>query len=422
MRKLSLTALTFGSSLMLATLGCSSGGDDGKDKDGTGSTASQELEVFSWWVAPGEADALQALVDTYKDEYPEARVSLYDNTSADTWQDVLAAQISESPWDVFQMSASDIQNFTADHPGDVLSVDEIYEDEELADAVIPEILEGVKVDGVPHGVVTGVHRNNSFLFNMNVLGPRDIEPPQTIEALLTACETLKADGVTPVATTFQSWALRIMFDEILAGTMGAQGFYDFVTSGEVPSDEATIEQITSAVDTFDLILTEYVDVEKSKGADYGWDAAAKELQGDDGTAMMFHGDWAKGYLVSLGNKPGVDFGVSGPPGASDLFVYGADMFGLPATAPNPENALAFLKIVASKEGQVAFNLQKGSTPMRMDVADDLDEPGKLALDNLINAKVLMKGHPNADWDAAFEAYSMDGDKAALLDVYLTATP
>jgi hypothetical protein len=35
---------------------------------------------------------------------------------------------------------------------------------------------------------------------------------------------------------------------------------------------------------------------------------------------------------------------------------------------------------------------------------------------------LMKGHANADWDAAFEAYSMDGDKAALLDVYLTVTP
>jgi glucose/mannose transport system substrate-binding protein len=386
-----------------------------------GSDDENALEVFSWWKAPGEADALQALVNTYKGEYPDARVSLYDNTSADTWQDVLAAQISDSPWDVFQMSASDIQNFTADHPGDVLPVDQIFEDAELADAVIPEILESVMVDGVPHGVVTGVHRNNSFLFNLQILDEQGIAPPETIEELLAACEALDAEGITPVATTFQSWALRIMFDEILAGTMGAEGFYTFVNSGEPPADQDTIDQITSAVDTFDLILTTYVDVETSKAADYGWDAATATLHSGD-AAMLFHGDWAKGYLVNLGFDPGVDFGVSGPPGAFDLFVYGADMFGFPAAAPHPQNALDFLSVVASKEGQVAFNRQKGSTPMRTDVREELDEPGQLALDNLINAKVLMKGHPNADWDAAFEAYSMDGDKDALLEVYLTATP
>jgi glucose/mannose transport system substrate-binding protein len=239
--------------------------------------------------------------------------------------------------------------------------------------------------------------------------------------LLAVCEALKAADITPVATTFQSWALRIMFDEILAGTMGAEGFKAFVDSGEVPSDPAVIEQITSAVDTFHLILTQYVDVEKSKEADYGWDAAAKSLNLGE-AAMLFHGDWAKGYLVSRGFKPGQDFGVSGPPGAFDLFIYGADMFGLPTQAPHPQNAMDFLKVVASKEGQVAFNLQKGSTPMRTDVAAELDEPGQVALDNLINAEVLMKGHPNAEWDEAFNAYSEDGDADALLDVYITAKP
>lgn len=412
---------------VLFAAGCSADGGDPNTEPGDPSETSGTLSLFSWWVAPGEVDALRALLDTYKGEYPSTRVSLYDNTSADTWQDVLAAQIAESPWDAFQMSASDIQNFTADHPGDVAPVSEIYEEESLAAAVIPEIANAVTVDGTQYGVVTGVHRNNSFLFNMRKLEQAGIAPPETLDELLAACETLKVKGqegdnhYVPVAMTFQGWALRIMFDEILAGTMGAEGFYAFVNSGEPPTDATVTEQLTSAVDTFDLILTEYVDVDASKAAEYGWAEAAQAIHNED-AIMFFHGDWAKGYLDSLGDTPGVDFGVSGPPGASDLFVYGADMFGLPAVAPHPETALEFLQVVASKEGQVAFNRKKGSTPMRMDVRDELDEPGKLALDNLLDAKVLMKGHPNAAWDDAFAAYAENGDKEALLQVYLTAKP
>jgi glucose/mannose transport system substrate-binding protein len=138
--------------------------------------------------------------------------------------------------------------------------------------------------------------------------------------------------------------------------------------------------------------------------------------------MLFHGDWAKGYLVHLGWEPGVDFGVLGPPGAADLFVYGADMFGLPATAAHPQLGKDFLSIVASPEGQVAFNSYKGATPMRSDVRDQLDEPGKASLDGLINAKVLMPGHANDGWDKGIEAFAKDHDKDALLKVYVDTAP
>jgi glucose/mannose transport system substrate-binding protein len=212
-----------------------------------------------------------------------------------------------------------------------------------------------------------------------------------------------------------------MLDGIMAGTMGAQEFYDFVNADGPPADDAIRADIETAIDTFDLVLTEYVDNEVSREADYGFAQATESLHSGD-AVMFFHGDWAKGYLVSVGWTAGVDFGVSGPPGASDLFVYGADMFAMPVSAQHPNNARNFLSVLASKEAQVAFNRFKGSTPMRMDARDELDEPGKLALDNLIEAKVLMKGHPNDDWDAAIEAYVADGDKAALLEVYLTADP
>jgi ABC-type glycerol-3-phosphate transport system substrate-binding protein len=401
------------------------------DKENTGGTK-DVLQVFSWWVAPGETEALQALVKTYKDTYEGARVSQYSNTSAATWQEVLGEKIEDSPWDVFQLSASDLGKFRNDHEGAVGALDDVYADTGLddADVMIPEIRKLVTIGDHPYGVVTGVHRNNSFLYNKRIFDALEVDPPTTIEEFLAVSAQLKEAGargdlgpdfVAPVASDFDTWVLRILFDEILAGTMGAEGFEAFIKGDATAADAEVKAQISSAIDTFDLILTEYVDVESSTGSDYDWSSAAQDLH-DGKAAMMFHGDWAKGYLVHLGWTPGVDFGVLGPPGASDLFVYGADMFGLPTTAPHPELGKDFLKVVASVEGQVAFNAYKGSTPMRSDVRDLLDEPGKLSLDGLMNAKVLMPGHGNAGWEAGIEAFAVDHDKEALLQVYIDTPP
>lgn len=423
-----LRSFVLGSALLLSAVGCSSDDKDGSATPmGTAGSAGKSgagdevLQVFSWWVAPGEAEALTALENEYKKEHKGARVAQEDNPTAGTWQEVLGSKIDDSPWDVFQLSASDLDNFRKDHPGAVAELDDVYEEAGLADVMIPEIKDVVTRMGHPYGVVTGVHRNNAFIYNKRIFDKEKLDPPTTVPELLDVCAKLKDAGITPIATDMDTWVLRIVFDEILAGTMGAQGFDDFIKGKALASDKAVQADISSAIDTFDTILTEYVDVDKSSADGYDWTGAAHDLYADD-AAMLFHGDWAKGYLVHLGFTPGVDFGVLGPPGASDLFVYGADMFGMPTTGPHPQLGKDFLAVVASPAGQVEFNKYKGATPMRTDVRDQLDEPGQLSLDGLINAKVLMAGHPNADWDKGIEDFAKDHDKEALLKVYVDTAP
>ena len=414
-----LRSFAFAYVLLLGAVGCSGSDTDEPTNAGsagkTGSTT-EVLQVFSWWKAPGEAEALTALENTYgKGVYQDSKV-----TPAN-WAEKLGAQIEDSPWDVFQLSASDIDNFRKDHPGAVAELDDIYADAQLDDVMIPDIRDVVTREGHPYGVVTGVHRNNSFLFNQRIFDAQSLEPPTSVDELLEVCATLKSAGVTPVATDMDTWVLRIFFDEILAGTMGAEGFDDFIKGKADANEPAVQAHLESAISAFDTILTEYVYVERSLDEQYEWSSAADDLY-NDRAAMMFHGDWAKGYLVHLGFTPGVDFGVLGPPGADDLFVYGADMFGMPTTAPHPELAKDFLTVVASKQGQVEFNKYKGATPMRTDVREQLDEPGKLSLDGLVNAKVRMPGHANAAWDAGIEAFAKDHDRAALLKVYTETAP
>jgi glucose/mannose transport system substrate-binding protein len=179
--------------------------------------------------------------------------------------------------------------------------------------------------------------------------------------------------------------------------------------------------ITSAIATFGKVLSDYVDPATNDQTNYAWTNACDDLVNGK-AAMLLHGDWDKGYVIHSGWTAGVDFGMSGPPGADDLFVYGADVFGFPSTAPHPDLSTKFLTVVASKEGQVAFNHYKGATPMRTDVRDQLDDVGKASLDALVNAKVLSGSHANTDWDNAIGQFAMDGDQAAMLNVYVTVKP
>jgi len=382
----------------------------------------EDLELFSWWVAPGEAEALQALKNTYTTEYPDASVSQFTNATSASWQTVLSMKIDMGLWDAVQMSAADFKSFTGDHPGSLLPVDDYYDEPSLKAAVIPDILAATKVNGHPMGIVTGLHRNFSFMYNLQLFKDHNIAAPTTTAAFLAACASLKAAGVTyPVATALDAWVLRFMYWELLAGELGAEKFGAYVSHATPVTDQSVQDGITAAVDAFHTVLTQYVDITAAKAMGYDWSHAADAIH--SGTAaMMLHGDWAKGYLVHLGWTPGIDFSVSGPPGANDLFVYGVDTFALPESAPHPESSKHFLTVVASKEAQVAFNKEKGSTPMRTDVRDMLDAAGKASLDDLVNAKVRIPGFDTPAVDEAMTKYVMDGDKAALLTALHAVTP
>jgi glucose/mannose transport system substrate-binding protein len=372
-------------------------------------------------VAPGEVQALTALVNVYDADYPMAVVDEFNNANSADWESMLAMGINGPRWDVVQISAAGIPVFLHDHPGTLLPVDDIYAEPSLKAAVIPEILAAATDGGHAMGVVTGVHRNNAFVFNMQVLQANGLAPPTTIADLLDVCAKLKMAGVTPLAVTLDAWILRFLYLDLLSGVVGADTFGAFVTHQLPVSDPTMQAGIAMATSVFVQLFTQYIDLNAIKAPNYDWTTAADSLH-DGKTAMFFLGDWLKGYLVQLGWDPGVDFGVSGPPGASDVFLYGPDTFALPALAPHPDLAHDFLEVVASKPAQVAFNRQKGSTPMRTDVRDLLDPPGQQMLDDLVNAKVRLPGFDNAMMDAAMTAYVNTGDAAALLQSLQTIPP
>ncbi|MGC4067764.1 MAG: hypothetical protein QM784_24560 [Polyangiaceae bacterium] len=136
MRRTFLASIfTMGLSLFLG--GCSSddssgggsggaGGAGGESAGGAGgSTDVKQVEIYSWWISPGEAEALQALVELHQDKHPEDRIFNAAKDSGATTRAELASKIDAGdPPDLFQGNAADLSAFLTAHPNTLEPLDD----------------------------------------------------------------------------------------------------------------------------------------------------------------------------------------------------------------------------------------------------------------------------------------------------------
>jgi glucose/mannose transport system substrate-binding protein len=408
--------------LCMTVSGCgTSNAIDAPSTEGSGAIDGLErplVELFSWWTAPGEAEALQTLIEEHRRLHPDARLFNAAAASGSKARDRLAERLSVGdPPDLFQNNAHDLPAFVAKHPGQLRPLDDLVDELALRQSFYPELIPDVTLDGHVYGMPVNVHRENALFFNQRLLRQHGLRPPQTLDELLTTCRVLKANGVVPIATSFQGWILRIMFNSIAMGKMGSEHYYRYFT-GSLPPDDATLRQ---AIDVFADVLENYTNPDAGEDG-FGWTNAAQAVYTGD-AALFFHGDWVKGYFMQLGWSPGEDFGVVAAPGGQGLFLYGVDVFSLPHGAPNERGALAFLSTVASLPGQVVFNNLKGSSPTRSDIAlERLDPVARATVQDLQQAERRMLLRGREAWDNALAAFARSRDRQALFRAYVDNPP
>jgi len=401
--------------LPLCLGGCASdaGGDARKEEN-----AEPTVELFSWWIAPSEADALDALIAVHSKSYPHEKIYNAAIDSGAKAKEVLAERLAANrPPDLYQENAYSLAAVMARNPGSLVSLTELFRSEGLFDVVLPEVISDVTLDGEIYSMPVNIHRENALHYNVKIFADLELDVPTTLEELLAVCDKLKQAGVTPLATSYQGWIQRVMFNSIAAASLGPAAFESYFL-GKSELDEAAMGD---AIDLLDNLLTNYVNDSATDPAFLWTDAA--DLLLNRQAAMFMHGDWAKGYLTQLGWEPGVGFGVVGAPGAADLFLYGVDVFALLAGDLEPDAAKDFLKTVASKEGQAAFNKLKGSSAIRLDAdLDDLDVVARATIESQRNAKIRMLTRSKSAWDDAHQAFAITRDKAALIAAYRDNPP
>lgn len=336
-------------------------------------TAAADVQVFTWWTAGGEAQGLAALLRLFHQAYPQFRVvnRVVAGGAGSNAKLVLASRlIAHEPPDSFQVHA-DQELDAYVYAGYLRPLDALYRSQGWNKVFPKALLQDLSVNGHIFAVPVDVHRGNVLWYNPQIFRKYHIQPPQTLQQLLSVCKTLRAHGVTPLALgDTDQWESTMLWEDVLLSTVGAAN-YVRIWHGEIPF---TNPGVVAATHTF----VELLGYTNQNHASLQWsDASALVAQGK--AAMNVMGDWANGYFTSVHLEPGTGFGSVVFPGTQKDFIFITDAFGLPKFAPDPTGAVDFLKVLGSETGQAIFNPLKGSIAARIDVPASLfDEYSKRA--------------------------------------------
>jgi glucose/mannose transport system substrate-binding protein len=407
-------ALAAGTAGLVLLLAACSGGST---PPATGS-ASNKLEVISWWTSGSESAALNVIFDNFKQSHPSVNVvnAAVAGGGGSNAQVVLATRLAaDNPPDVWQTHpGGSIRAYQG--TGLLADISSVYQQDDLSSAVPEQMRTEVSVGGKEYGVSTGAHRINVVWFNKKLLGKAAVTPPAsgyTVHAFLADLGKVRQAGIVPLCRGGKDqFATAELFEDNLLSVVGTKG-WAAVASDDFRWDSS---QVDHALASFGKML-DYSDPE---AAALTWDQATKKLAAG-GCAFEAVNDSAYGELLQAGAEEGTDFGYVAFPGTDAAFLTVVDTFVVAANAANRANALAFLTTIGTKETQLAFNKVKGSTPIRTDVdVSSLPPYQQAAAKAFRTGSVLLSiTHGEAtspDFQRAFydavAAYAESGDAAA----------
>lgn len=353
---------------------------------------SGDVTIFSWWTAGGEAEGLQALIDEFKGKYPGVNVvnaAVAGGAGTNAKAVLKTRMMGGDPPDSFQVHGGSELIDTWVKPNMMEPITDIYNEEGWLDKFPKGLIDMVSYNNEIYAVPSNIHCGNVLWYNTSLFNLNDLMPPATFDEFFAACEKLKAKGVTPLSIgTREKWPITHLFEAILLG-VGGPDFYRELFAGKIPW---TDERVRQSLD----VLARMMKYVNSDHAALTWDqACGLVLNGK--AAMNIMGDWAKGYFIANNWVADKDFGAAPSPGTTGSFIVITDTFGLPKGAKNPVATKAFLKVVGSASGQVAFNLKKGSIPARVGVPTDAFDSiaKKTILDFASNSLVPSCAHGSA---------------------------
>jgi glucose/mannose transport system substrate-binding protein len=321
--------------------------------------AANEVEIFHWW-AGDEGPALEALIDLFEAKYPEVQVQseAVAGGAGTVAKAVLKTRMlgGEDP-DTFQVHAGEELIGTwvvADRMEDLTF---LFEEEGWFDVFPSDLIDLISTPEGIWSVPANIHRSNILWYVPANLEAWGIDVPATWDEFLAICPDLQAQGVTPLSVA-ENWTVFHLWESVALAALGPDQ-YDSLWTGELAFNAP------EAMVMWEL-LGDIMACTNPDAAGLSWQQAV-DLVVDGVAAFNVMGDWAAGYMATtLELEPGTGFGWAPAPGTDGIFMVLSDSFGLPAGAPNRENAIEFLRVLGSLEGTDTFNPLKGSIAPRTD--------------------------------------------------------
>jgi glucose/mannose transport system substrate-binding protein len=318
-----------------------------------------KIEVQSWWTTGGEATGLEKLFAKFNKDNPTLcayNAAIAGGAGTNAKAAIKTRTLAGTPPDTFQvhMGHELLDTYVDISAGSVLSpLDTSILDPSKFPAGVIQIISGK--DGKPYTVPVNIHRANVLWYNKKVFSDNGLQPPTSWDEFKTVADALKAKNITPLALGDNGiWAFGMVFETILIGELGVDGFNGLWTGATKWTDPKVTDALNQLKTVFGYVNTDHNSL--------SWDQA-NQLVIDGKAGMTIMGDWANGDYVA---KKFTDYGWAPAPGNTGIYQALADSFPLPAKAPNQDAVKKLLAFMASAEGQDIFNPYKGSIPARTD--------------------------------------------------------
>jgi glucose/mannose transport system substrate-binding protein len=319
------------------------------------------LEVTHWWTSGGEAAAVAELAkafDASGDKWVDGAIA----GGGDVARPVMIARITGGdPMGMTQFNHGQ-QALELVEAGLMLDLTDVAEAEGWKDTVFPPgLLDSCTVDGKIYCAPVNIHSPEWLWLSNKVYEDIGIPVPQNWNEFVASAPQVEAAGKIPLALGNQPWQSNLAFGALTVAVAGL----DVWKKVNIDKDMAVAAGAEMAA-----VFTAAADARKlaAKSTVQDWNQATNLVITDEAAGQIM-GDWAQGEFQVAGEVAGKDYTCLPGMGLNAYLSTGGDAFYFPKL-DDPEKEAAQKRLAAlmvSPAVQVAFNLKKGSLPIRGDV-------------------------------------------------------
>lgn len=320
-----------------------------------------ELEVTHWWTSGGEAAAVSKFADAW-------------NATGNTWVDgaiagsggtarpiIISRILGGDPMGATQLNHGR-QAEELIEAGLMLDLTDVAEAGGWADIVNPSsLLEGCTLDGKIYCVPVNIHSAQWLWLSHEAYEKAGQPVPADWNEFVGSAPALAEAGLVPLAMGQQGWQQNLAFGAITIAVAGTDAWREVTVN-----KNADMARGAEYAAVFEAVADARELARDSNVQDWN-QATNMVITGTAGAQLM--GDWAQGEFSVAEQVEGEDYSCLPGLGLNQILDTGGDAFYFPAN-DDPEITAAQKELAAlliSPEVQVAFNLAKGSLPVRGDI-------------------------------------------------------
>jgi glucose/mannose transport system substrate-binding protein len=320
-----------------------------------------ELEVTHWWTSGGEAAAVAELAKAF-------------DASGDKWVDgaIAGGGGTARPIMISRITGGDPMGATQFNHGQqalelveaglMLDLTDVAEANNWKEIIFPpSLLDSCTVDGKIYCAPVNIHSPEWLWLSNKVYEDLGLPVPTTWTEFVASADKVRAAGKVPLALGDPPWQSNLAFGALTSG-VGGLDLWKKVNVDKDMAAAASPEMAAvfqAAADARALAVGSNVQ---------DWNQATNLVITDQAAGQIM-GDWAQGEFQVANEVAGKDYTCLPGMGMNEYISTGGDAFYFPKN-DDPEIEAAQKRLAAqlvSPEVQVAFNLKKGSLPIRGDI-------------------------------------------------------